>query len=144
VAWTALTLILGTIGYYVIPFDRSSNQEERGTTENDPSRHERTKQLHTLLDRFRLAYEQRDLSSLQALSHMGEARQRNLRLMFANYATFTVSLKMLSETEAGAAAVLTLDSAAKPDGEPVELPPLAKTIRVTIPWEGSDWGKIVW
>jgi hypothetical protein len=51
---------------------------------------------------------------------------------------------MLSETEAGAAAVLTLDSADKPDGEPVELPPLAKTIRVTIPWEGSDWGKIVW
>lgn len=101
-------------------------------------------QLRGLLDRFRSAYEQRDLADLQDMSRMSESRLRNIRLMFNNYATFKVSLKNLSETETGATAVLVLESAATPEGETVDLPPIAKNIKVTIPREGSGWGKIIW
>jgi serine/threonine-protein kinase len=141
----ALALALGIIGYSLLPpLDRGSTRENRSQTERDGLSSEHTKQLHSLLDQFRQAYEQRDLSRLQALSRMSEARQRNIQLMFASYTTFRVSLKILSETAEGATAVLTLNSAAKVDGEIVDLPPLAKTIRVTISREGADWGKVIW
>ena len=145
VAGLVLIGALATLGYQLLPpLELSSGQRKADRTESEPRHHERTRQLHSLLDQFRLAYEHRDLSTLQTLSSMSDTRHRNLQVMFANYAAFTTSFRIASETEDGATAILTLDAAAKPDGETVALSPLAKTIKLTIPREGPGWGKIIW
>ncbi len=64
--------------------------------------------------------------------------------MFGTYRSFEVSFTVLSEAEESATAVLTLESAVMLNGETVDLPPLAKTIRLTIPRADARWGKIIW
>ena len=64
--------------------------------------------------------------------------------MFGTYRSFEVSFAVLSEAEDSATAVVTLESAVMLNGKTVDLPPLAKTIKVTVPREGSGWGKIIW
>jgi serine/threonine-protein kinase len=144
-AGLTLTVALAALGYHLLPpLELDSGPKKVDHAENWPPPQERARQLHLLLEQFRLAYEHRDLSTLQTLSSMSDARHRNLQVMFANYSAFTISLRILSDEKDGATAVLTLDTAAKPDGETVELPSLAKTINLTIPREGAGWGRIIW
>ena len=101
-------------------------------------------QLRSLLDRFTQAYERRDLDTLRAISRMDEARQRNVETMFHNYQAFTLSIAGITPQENGAAAVIIIDRAITTNGEPVDLSPIAKKIKLSVLRQGEAWDKIVW
>lgn len=101
-------------------------------------------QLRSLLDQFTQAYERRDLDALRSISHMDEARQRNVETMFHNYKTFTLSIASISSQETGAAAVIVIDTAISSAGEVVDLSPIAKKITLRISRQGETWDKIEW
>jgi len=100
--------------------------------------------LQSVLERFRRAYENRDLATIQSVSRMSDARLRNVQVMFANYETIRASIKDLVQTEHGASATLFLDSVMTAEGERVSLSPLARKFNLKIPRQGAEWEKISW
>lgn len=100
--------------------------------------------LRALMDRFKTAYEGHDLSSLQAISQMSESRAHNVAFMFSNYSTLKTSIQNLTVLDDRATATIIIDQAIKLDGEVVSLSPIAKTIKIQIPKQGEEWGKISW
>ena len=100
--------------------------------------------LQSLLERFRQAYENHDLTTIQSLSRMSDERLRNVRVMFDNYETIRASIKDLSQAEQGASATLFLDSVTTAQGEHVTLSPLARKFNLTISRQGAEWEKIIW
>ncbi|RPH78849.1 MAG: hypothetical protein EHM80_09280, partial [Nitrospiraceae bacterium] len=66
--------------------------------------------LQSILERFRQAYENRDLATIQSMSRMSDERLRNVQVMFANYETIRASIKDVTPTEQGASATLFLES----------------------------------
>lgn len=102
------------------------------------------KPLEVLLDRFQLAYERQDLAELQAISRMNEGRQRNVEEMFRTYKTLRLSRATVKQEDAGASAVLLIETAITTSGEPVDLTPIARKITLHIARQGDTWDKIVW
>ena len=100
--------------------------------------------LHSLLERFRQAYENHDLATIQSISRMSDDRLRNVQVMFTNYETIRASIKDLVQTEQGASATLFLDSVTTTRGEQVSLSPLARKFNLRIPRQGAEAEKIVW
>ncbi len=101
-------------------------------------------QLVSLVEQFKQAYERRDLKTLHSLSRMNEARERNLETMFRNYATLKLSIAGITPENNGATALVVIDTATTPSGETIDLPPIAKNIKLHIPRQGEVWDKIVW
>jgi serine/threonine protein kinase len=101
-------------------------------------------QLQSLLGKFKSAYEHRDLGALRALSQMTDSRVRNVEVMFSNYQTINASIKNIAQTQDGATATLVLDKVITPSGETVDLPPIARTVKLQIPRAGAGWDKIIW
>jgi serine/threonine protein kinase len=102
------------------------------------------KRLQSILERFRQAYENRDLETLQSISRMSDARLRNVQVMFANYETIRTSIKDVTPTEQGASATLFLESVTTAEGENVSLSDLARKSNLKIPRQGVEWEKIIW
>ena len=100
--------------------------------------------LQSLLERFRQAYENRDLATLQSISRMSEARLRNVHVMFDNYETIRASIKDVTPTEQGASATLFLESVTTAQGENVSLSDLARKLNLKIHRQGAEWEKIIW
>lgn len=100
--------------------------------------------LQSLLERFRQAYENHDLTTIQSLSRMSNERLRNVDVMFDNYETIRASIKDLSQTDQGASATLFLDSVTTAQGERVTLSPLARKFNLKISRQGAEWEKIIW
>jgi serine/threonine protein kinase len=100
--------------------------------------------LQSLLERFRQAYENHDLATIQSMSHMSDERLRNVHVMFDNYQTIRASIKDLTQTEQGASATLFLDSVTTAEGESVTLSPLARKSNLKIPRQGTEWERISW
>jgi serine/threonine-protein kinase len=100
--------------------------------------------LQSLLNRFRQAYENHDLATLQSISRMSDDRLRNVQVMFANYETIRASIKDVVQTEQGASATLFLDSVTTTEGENVSLSPLARKFNLKIPRHGAESEKIIW
>ena len=102
------------------------------------------KPLQSLLDRFQQAYERQDLAELLAISRMNEGRQRNVEEMFRTYKTLRLSRATVKQEDAGASAVLLIETAITTTGEPVDLTPIARKITLHIARQGDSWDKIVW
>ena len=100
--------------------------------------------LQSLLERFRQAYENRDLATIQSMSRMSDERLRNVHVMFDNYETIRASIKDLTQTEQGVSATLFLDSVTTAQGERVTLSPLARKFNLKISRQGAEWEKISW
>ena len=100
--------------------------------------------LQSILERFRQAYENRDLATIQSLSRMSDERLRNVQVMFANYETIRASIKDVTPNEQGASATLFLDSVTTAEGESVTLSPLARKSILKISRQGTEWEKISW
>jgi chromosome segregation ATPase len=100
--------------------------------------------LQSMLEKFRSAYERRDFDTLQSVSQFKEGRLRNVEFMFSSYTSFQTSIRNLTQTNDGATAQLTLDSAVSVTGETVSLPPLSKTFKLQIIRRGDEWDKVVW
>ena len=101
-------------------------------------------QLRLLLEKFKQAYERRDLGTLRSISRMSEARQRNVEMMFGNYETLMLSIASITPEDNGAAAVMVIDTAITGTGETVALTPIAKNITLRVARQGEGWDKIVW
>jgi serine/threonine-protein kinase len=100
--------------------------------------------LQSILERFRQAYENRDLATIQSMSRMSDERLRNVQVMFANYETIRASIKDVTPTEQGASATLFLESVTTAEGERVTLSPLARKSILKISRQGTEWEKISW
>ena len=100
--------------------------------------------LQSLLERFRQAYENHDLTTIQSISRMSDERLRNVHVMFDNYETIRASIKDLTQTEQGASAILFLDSVTTAGGESVTLSPLARKFNLKISRKGAELEKILW
>jgi serine/threonine-protein kinase len=100
--------------------------------------------IQSLLERFRQAYENHDLATIQSISRMSDDRLRNVQVMFANYETIRASIKDLAQTEQAASATLFLDSVSTAGGESISLSPLARKFTLTIPRQGAESEKIIW
>jgi serine/threonine-protein kinase len=100
--------------------------------------------LQSILERFRQAYENRDLATIQSMSRMSDERLRNVQVMFANYETIRASIKDVTPTKQGASATLFLDSVTTAEGESVDLSPLARKSNLKISRQGAEWEKIIW
>ena len=100
--------------------------------------------LQSIFERFRQAYENHDLATIQSISRMSDDRLRNVQVMFANYETIRASIKDLVQTEQGASATLFLDSVTTAGGESVSLSPLARKFTLKIPRQGAESEKIIW
>jgi serine/threonine-protein kinase len=100
--------------------------------------------LQSLLERFRHAYENHDLATIQSISRMSDDRLRNVQVMFANYETIRASIKDLVQTEQGASATLFLESVTTAGGERVDLSPLARKFKLKIPRQGAESETIIW
>ncbi|MEO8341647.1 MAG: hypothetical protein ABI604_18410, partial [Nitrospirota bacterium] len=100
--------------------------------------------LQSLLERFRQAYENHDLATIQNLSRMSDERIRNVHVMFEHYETIRASIKDLAQTDQGASATLFLDSVMTAKGEHVTLSPLARKFMLKISRQGAEWEKIIW
>ena len=103
-----------------------------------------TQRFRSLFERFRHAYENHDLTTIQSITQMSEERLRNVQLMFANYETISASIKDFAPTEQGASATLFLDSVTTAGGEQVSLSPLARKISLKISRQGDGSEKIIW
>jgi hypothetical protein len=132
---------------------QQAREEERNRQEAERPATERQHQvanafpgqrLESLLERFRQAYENRDLATIQSISRMSDDRLRNVQVMFANYQTIRASIKDLVQTEQGASAMLFLDSVTTAEGESVSLSPLARKFTLKIPRQGAESEKIIW
>ena len=100
--------------------------------------------LQSLLERFRQAYENHDLVTIQSISRMSDDRLRNVQVMFANYEKIRASIKDITQTEQGLSATLFLDSVTTAEGEHVTLSPLARKFSLKIPRQGAESEKIIW
>jgi serine/threonine-protein kinase len=100
--------------------------------------------LQSILERFRHAYENHDLATIQSISRMDDDRFRNVQVMFANYETIRASIKDLKQTEQGASATLFIESVTTAGGESVSVSPLARKFNLKIPRQGAEWDKISW
>jgi hypothetical protein len=100
--------------------------------------------LQSMLERFRQAYENHDLATIQSISRMSDDRLRNVQVMFANYETIRASIKDLVQTEQGASATLFLESVTTASGESVSLSPLARKFNLKISRQGAESEKIIW
>lgn len=100
--------------------------------------------LQSLLDRFQQAYERQDLAELLAISRMNEGRQRNVEEMFRTYKTLRLSRATVKQEDAGASAVLLIETAITTSGEPIDLTPIARKITLHIARQGDSWDKIEW
>ena len=100
--------------------------------------------VQSILERFRQAYENHDLVTLQSISRMSDDRVRNVQVMFANYETIRASIKDIIQTEQGASATLFLESVTTAGGEHVSLSPLARKFTLKIPRQGAESEKIIW
>ena len=100
--------------------------------------------LQSLLERFRQAYENHDLVTIQSISRMSNDRLRNVQVMFANYESIRASIKDITQTEQGASATLFLDSVTTAEGERVTLSTLARKFSLKIPHQGAESEKIIW
>jgi serine/threonine protein kinase len=101
-------------------------------------------QLSSLLEKFKTAYERRDIDTLRALSRFKEGRERNIEVMFSNYTSFEASIQNMRQTDDGATAQLVLDKVVSTTGETVSLPPLSRTFKLQISRQGDVWDKILW
>ena len=100
--------------------------------------------LQSILERFRQAYENHDLATIQSMSRMSDERLRNVHVMFDNYETIRASIKDLTQTDQGASATLFLESVTSAKGESVTLSPLARKSNLKISRQGTEWEKIIW
>ena len=100
--------------------------------------------FRSLLERFREAYENHDLATIQSISRMSEDRLRNVQVMFANYETIRASIKDVTPTEQGISATLFLDSVTTAGGDSVSLSPLARKFNLRILRQGAEAEKIIW
>ena len=100
--------------------------------------------LETLLNKFKTAYERRDLEALSAISRMDESRARQVDLMFTNYIAFKASIQNVAKTDKGATGVLVLESGTRTNGETIDVPSMSRKYKLQIPRLGEDWDKIVW
>jgi hypothetical protein len=119
--------------------ERTSQQKEVQVASVSPDQ-----RLRSVLERFRQAYENHDLATIQSISRMSDDRLRNVQVMFDNYETIRASIKDVTPTEQGASATLFLDSVTTAGGESVSLSPLARKFNLKIPRQGAEWDKIIW
>ena len=101
-------------------------------------------QLRSLLEKFKNAYERRDLETLQSISRFKEDRLRNVEVMFSHYTSFKASIQDVTETSEGASAKLVLHSGISVNGEEIEISSLSKKLNLQILRRGEEWDKIVW
>ena len=116
-----------------------ARQEERKRNNAFPDQ-----RLQSILERFRQAYENHDLATIQSMSRMSDERLRNVHVMFDNYETIRASIKDLTQTDQGASATLFLESVTSAKGESVTLSPLARKSNFKISRQGTEWEKIIW
>jgi len=102
------------------------------------------KQLQSLLEKFKKAYEARNLEALRTLSLMSESRVTNVKVMFGNYTAFKASIQNIVPTKDGATAVLVLDTATGIDGKVTPIDDISREYKLQISRKGESWGKIVW
>ena len=121
-----------------------AREEERKRQEAERRAIEQARTVESILERFRQAYENRDLATIQSMSRMSDERLRNVHVMFDNYETIRASIKDLTQTEQGVSATLFLDSVTTAQGERVTLSPLARKFNLKISRQGAEWEKISW
>jgi hypothetical protein len=102
------------------------------------------RQLQSLLERFKTAYERCDFDTLQSLSRMTNRRQDNVEFMFSNYTAFTASIQHVAQTPEGATAILMLETGTRTTGETIPIPPISRKYTLQIPRHGDEWDKVVW
>ena len=121
-----------------------AREEERKRQEAERRAIEQARTVESILERFRQAYENRDLATIQSMSRMSDERLRNVHVMFDNYETIQASIKDLTQTDQGASATLFLESVTSAKGERVTLSPLARKSNLKISRQGTEWEKIIW
>ena len=104
----------------------------------------RRQRLDELLATFKTAYESRDMRTLQEITTMSSGRPAFLQMMFHNYASIKVSIDVSSMTDQEANAVILHTELIDAKGNPVTPSPILRQVKVQIPREGTQWGKIVW
>ena len=102
------------------------------------------RKLRALLDRFKKAYEAKELHTLETLSEMNGNRKKHVESMFNDYRQIKVSIQNVAMTGDGATATLVYDILVDKDGSFVMLGHNQRSAQLEVRKEGKDWEKIVW
>jgi hypothetical protein len=95
-------------------------------------------EISSLLNRFKRAYERRDLEALQSLSRMSESRLQNIEFMFSNYSAFTTTIQDVTATKDGGTAILILETGTRDSGV-IPIPDRARAVTLRIIREENNW-----
>ena len=102
------------------------------------------RKLRDLLDRFKNAYEAKELKTLETLSDMNGDRKKYVQGMFNDYRQIKVSIQNVSMTGDNATATLVHDILVDKDGSFVMLGHNQRSAQLEVQKEGKEWEKIVW
>lgn len=96
------------------------------------------------LERVRTLVEKRDLPALAALTTMSKDQNENIQALFDNYTTITASLGKITTTATTLTTALRIDKLITVDGESVPVEDMLRSIPITVPRNGDQWGPITW
>ena len=97
-----------------------------------------------VLSQLKMAYEKRDLRTLQRISDLSEGRVRFLQQIFQEYPTIAVSISGFSVSTDSASAVISITKLVNRNGETVKPGDDWKHAKVVLRKRDGGWGKAVW
>lgn len=97
-----------------------------------------------LLEQLRRSVVEENLAALEEISVMSENRRQVMEALFANYATIEASFGEVVTSPTEVTTLLRIDKLVLPSGESVPPGPRLRKIRITVPRQAEEWGKILW
>ena len=100
--------------------------------------------LHLQVTQLQQAIIEKNWDALERISSMSEARRSWLETLYKKYRSVKIDIAHIETKAREGRAIIHFSKGIRSNGEIVIPNKIGRTIKLTIPKNGNEWGRIIW